>query len=72
MLTWSRQCIRVFRDMPLAASTIWMTLRTPVMPNQIKVPNQARNHQSWVYRKEIKAGTKPSITFRTLPTPLFR
>ena len=29
-------------------TSIWTTLRTPVMPNQMKVPNQARNHQSCV------------------------
>ena len=48
MLTCSFQWMSVPRVAPLAARTIWTTLRTPVMPNQMKVPNQARNHQSWV------------------------
>ena len=47
-LTCSFQWVRVLRLAPRAAMTIWTTLRTPVMPNQMKVPNQARNHQSCV------------------------
>lgn len=59
-LTWSFQWIRVSRVAPLAAMTICTTLRTPVMPNQRKVPHQARNHQSCVYKKEKKAGKSPT------------
>ena len=54
-LTCSRQWVRVLRLAPRAAMTIWTTLRTPVMPNQMKVPNQARNHQSCVSIRQMQA-----------------
>ena len=71
-LTCSRQWVRVLRLAPRAAMTIWTTLRTPVMLNQMSGPNQARNHQLWVYWKEQNAGMKPSSTLRQLLKVLLR
>ena len=72
MLTCSFQCVSVPRVAPCAAMTICNTLRTPVMPNQMKLPNHASTHHCWVAWKVKKAGMKPTSTLAHRLSPVLR
>ena len=62
----------MFLRTPPPAMTACITLRTPVMPNQMGAPNQASTHHSWVMRKVRRAGMKPQSTLSTLEKVVFR